>query len=133
MDSYNQPVFFILWTATINQSSSSYGLLKLSQTTSNILACYIFLVVQRCTGCNVHCIVLAPDNVAAVCTEDVMTAAVCVHWRCTEDVMMAAVCVHWRCTEDVMTATVCVHWRCTEDVMTAAVCAGCALGGRFTD
>ena len=56
------------WTATINQSSSSYGLLKLSLTTSNILGCYIFLVVQRCTGCNVHCMVLAPDNVAAVCT-----------------------------------------------------------------
>ena len=45
-----------------------------------------------------YCIVLESDSVAAVCTEDVMTSAVCVHWRCTEDVMTAVVCtedVHW--------------------------------------
>ena len=71
MDCYNQPVFFILWTATINQSSSSYGLLQ-STSLLHLMDCYnqplmvadcsggrpimvwaYPVVVQRCTECTV--------------------------------------------------------------------------------
>ena len=81
LDCYYQPVFFIIWTAINNQSSSSIGLFRLSQTTSNILGCCICLWWSRgalgvmCTvwySCSVHKRVAADSctwlYMAAVCT-----------------------------------------------------------------
>ena len=65
-----------------------------------------------------HCMVLASDSVAAVCTEWYSCSVGGCRW-----LQLAAVC-----TEDVMAAVVCaldVHWMFGCRLQRVAVCTGC--------